>query len=364
MSSSSYRNLTLGRSAGFGFAVLMVLASPLVRAAAVPPGGPHSASSPPAYVAEKFTHQAMSTEFDFTLYVRSGDPLVKELPYIANAAFAAVDDLETRLSCWRPSSQVSEINANAGKEPTHVAADIVDLVAYSKDVWRQSDKAFDVTVGPLLKLYGLYRKQGNLPSAAELAAARSKVGMDKVVVNRAAGTVYLTKPGMMLDFGGIGKGLALDEAARVLKEQGIKIALLDGGTSSILAMGAPPGKKGWTIKIRHPYRDNATIAQVVIANEALSTSGCYGHELRADGKTICHIFDPRTGMPITGMLTAVAIVKSSVQPATMSDALTKPFMINGPEWTRRYCTIHPNIEAIVVPVPKSGEPKPERINIR
>ncbi|MBI5093790.1 MAG: FAD:protein FMN transferase [Candidatus Hydrogenedentes bacterium] len=319
--------------------------------------------SPAEFVAQKFTHQAMSTEFEITLYVPKGDPLTNNLKYIADEAFDAVDDLETRLSNWRPSSQVSTINADAGKEPTRAAADIVDLVTYSKDLWRESDGAFDVTVGPLLKLYGLYRKQGKLPSDKELLDARAKVGMDKVVIDHAEGTVFLQKPGMLLDFGGIGKGLALDEAAAVLKKNGISIALLNGGASSILAMGAPPNEKGWTVNIRHPYRDSDTIDHVMIANEALSTSGCYGSQLEAGGKTICHIFDPRTGTPITGMLTAAVIIKSSDRPGTMSDALTKPIMINGPEWTRRYCKTHPNVSAIVVPVPQAGEPKPEHINI-
>ena len=320
-------------------------------------------ATPSEFVAEKFTHQAMSTEFEFTLYVPKGSPLAGNLPYIADEAFAAVDDLETRLSNWRPSSQVSAINASAGKEPTRAAADIVDLILYSKEVWRQSDGAFDVTVGPLLKLYGMYRKQGKAPTADELAQAKAKVGMDKVTINHAEGTVFLQKAGMLLDFGGIGKGLALDEAAESLKKNGITIALLNGGTSSILAMGAPPNEKGWTVNIRHPYRDSDTIDHVMIADEALSTSGCYGAQLEAGGKPICHIVDPRNGLPITGMLTAAVIIKSNDRPGTMSDALTKPIMINGPEWTRRYCKAHPGVSAIVVPVPQAGEPKPEHINV-
>lgn len=350
-----------------------VTAAPVAGgAAAIAPAAPPKAAAPvqatpvappSEYVAEKFTHQAMSTDFEITLYVPKGSPLASNLTYIADEAFEAVDDLETRLSNWRPSSQVSTINANAGKEATRAAADIVDLVLYSKEVWRQSDGAFDVTVGPLLQMYGLYRKQGKSPSAEELTAARAKVGMDKVIVDHAEGTVFLQKPGMLLDFGGIGKGLALDEAAETLKKNGITIALLNGGTSSILAMGAPPNEKGWTVNIRHPYRDSDTIDHVMIANEALSTSGCYGAQLEAGGKTICHIVDPRTGLPITGMLTAAVIIKSTDKPGTMSDALTKPIMINGPEWTRRYCKTHPGVSAIVVPVPQAGEPKPEHINI-
>jgi len=329
----------------------------------LPPAKAVTSPPPTDYVAEKFTHQAMSTEFEITLYAPKGSGLVNNLSYIADEAFEAIDDLETRLSNWRPSSQVSTINADAGKEPTRAAADIVDLVVYAKEVWRESDGAFDVTVGPLLKLYGLYKKQGKNPSESELAEARSKVGMDKVTVNPVEGTVFLQKPGMLLDFGGIGKGLALDEAANTLKKNGIRIALLNGGTSSILAMGAPPDALGWTVNIRHPYRDSDTIDHVMIANGALSTSGCYGAQLEAGGKTICHIFDPRTGLPITGMLTAAVIIKSSDKPGTMSDALTKPIMINGPEWTRRYCKTHPGVSAIVVPVPQAGEPKPEHINI-
>lgn len=314
----------------------------------------------PGYVAQTFSHQAMSTEFQFTLYVRVGDLAEDELPRIANEAFEAVDDLEARLSNWRPTSQISYVNARAAKEPVKAAADIIELTSFAKDFWADTEHTFDVSVGPLIKLYGFYRKQGKLPSNAELTQTLSLVGMDKVTVDKAAGTIAFAKDGMLLDFGGIGKGLALDEAANVLKKCGVAIALLNGGTSSIVALGAPPDEPGWTIKIRHPYRDGDTIDQVIIANESLSTSGCYGSQLEAEGKTLCHIFDPRTGTPVTGMLTAVAIAKTG----TRTDALTKPFMVLGPEWTRQYCKEHPEIRAIVVPVSADGEPKPEHINMR
>ena len=162
--------------------------------------------------------------------------------------------------------------------------------------------------------------------------------------------------GMLLDFGGIGKGLALDVAAEVIKNYGVSSAILHAGTSTVLAIGTPPGASGWTVRIRNPYNTSEYIDEVCLKDESLSTSASYEKWFELDGKKYCHIVDPRTGLPVEGMVSATAIVSSG----TLSDALSTEFFVMGAEETQKYCKEHPDVRAILVPH-NGSELKPRRI---
>ncbi|MCX5757652.1 MAG: FAD:protein FMN transferase, partial [Candidatus Hydrogenedentes bacterium] len=224
-----------------------------------------------APLVETFSHAAMGTEFQFTLYTRSGDTSTDDIRRIADEAFDIVDDLDNRISVWKNDSQISFVNHHAAQEPVKAAPDIIDLLLYCKTVYQESGGAFDVTVGPLIKCWGFYKGEGVLPTDDALHEALASVGMDKVRVNATERTISFAKPGILLDFGGIGKGLALDRAAQALREHGVKVAALNAGTSSIVAMGAPPGEPGWKVRIRDPYKDDHYLDEVMLRDESLST---------------------------------------------------------------------------------------------
>jgi thiamine biosynthesis lipoprotein len=271
---------------------------------------------------------------------------------IARLAFEAVDDIESRISSWKSDSQTARINNRAAAEPVPVAADVIELLEASKAIHKATDGAFDVTVGPLSRLYGLYEGEGRAPSDAEIAAALKVVGADKIRIDKRDQTVSFKKAGMELDFGGIGKGFALDRAAEIMREHGVRSALLHGGKSTVLAIGAPPGRTGWTVDIRHPYNAQDAIERVEIRDASVSTSGCYGEMLTADGQSVCNILDPRTGRPVETMLSATAICAT----ATESDALSTAFLVMGPEDVEKYCRRHREVSAVVVVRPEEGEP--------
>jgi len=208
---------------------------------------------PSASLSDTFRHQAMSCEFMFVLYAPEGEKSTVGIRRAAGQAFEAIDALEARISSWIPSSQISRINRLASAEPVKVAPTTMNLLLLARDLHSETDGVFDISVGPLLKLWGFYRGKGALPSEADLDAAISRVGLDAVEFDAAERTVHFTKDGMRLDMGGIGKGAALDVAADVLLEHGVSCGILSAGTSTILAMDAVPGEKGWRVKIRHPY---------------------------------------------------------------------------------------------------------------
>lgn len=314
-------------------------------------------SEAPAPLFEVVKHEAMSTEFAFTIYARPGDTSTSDILHIAEEAFRAVDDLEARISRWRPDSQTTYINNHAAEGPVRAAPDIIDLLLCAKKAHADSGGAFDVTVGPLIKLWGFYKGEENVPPEAEVRQALGRVGLDKVKVDRETCTVSFTQDGLLLDFGGIAKGLALDQAAEVLMSQGITCAVLHGGTSTVVAIGAPPNEKGWKVRIRDPYNTNEYIDEVLLRDESLSTSGSYEKFFEMDGKKYCHIFDPRTGRPVEGMLSATAIAPTGKE----SDALSTSFFVMGVERTFEYCRARPQVRAILIPDPGGGELRPVRI---
>lgn len=314
------------------------------------------ASAPP--LRDTIVRRAMGTEFTFILYARPGDKSTSDIRMIADEAFEAIEDLESRLSRWLPDSHTAYINKHAARKPVRVAGDILNLILFAKQVHEETGGAFDITVGPLIKLWEPYRKEGRLPKRAEIEEARSKIGLDKVIVDRAAGTVSFTQEGALLDFGGIGKGLAVDVAAKVLKSYGVTRALLNGGNSTLLAVGAPPGKAGWTVHVKNPYDRDRSIAEFTICDEAFSVSGKGETAFEVDGTTYGHIYDPRTGWPVEGIFIAAAFAPSGM----LSDALSTAFAVLGEQRIREYCQTHAEIRATLVHFPKSGEPEVRCMN--
>lgn len=301
-------------------------------------------------------YQAMATDFEFTLYAEPRAKSTTEVVRIADLAMQAVRDLEEQISQWKPQSQATYINRHAGVEPVRVSFEVFNLLQTCKTVYQETGGAFDVSVGPLLKLWGFYKGEGHLPSPDELRETVEHVGLDKVLLDEAERTVSFSVPGMHLDFGGIGKGLALDAAAEVIRNYGVSSAILHAGTSTVLAIGAPPGTFGWTVRIRNPYNTTEYIDEVCLKDESLSTSASYEKWFELDGKKYCHIVDPRTGLPVEGMISATAIVSSG----TLSDALSTAFFVMGAEETQKYCNEHPGVRAILVPH-SGSELKPRRI---
>ncbi len=330
-------------------AALAMLPTPTLHAAEDPP-------QPPSYT---FTHAAMATQFSIKMYAPSPLYTASYLRQIADAAFEAIDDLEARLSTWRPDSQISAINRRGAKDPVVASPEIIRAVATAKELWESTGGAFDITVGPILELWGFYEDKGGVPSSTEIQAALEQVGMDKVLVNRLESTVSLQAEGMRLDFGGVGKGMALDKAARILKESGVKSALLHGGTSTIIALGAPPNSEHWTVHMPNPYNLDERLDTFALVDASYSFSGCYGNLREFNGTSYCHIIDPRTAMPIQGVLAVSAVAKT----ATESDALSTAFLVMGRDGIEKFCQSRPEIGAIFVALPSDGKPKPERIGM-
>lgn len=259
----------------------------------------------------------------------------KDRYILEDAVDSAMDEakrLDHVLSNYRPDSDWSIINRDAAKEPVHLSNEEFDLLSYCYDVSSKSNGAFDITVGPLMKLWGFYKSSGKIPHRAEVRTVLTRVGYRHMHLDRAAQTIRFDVAGVEIDPGGIGKGYAVDRMADILKRKGITSGFISGGRSSMYGLGSPPQEpRGWRVALPDPRDARKTLAEVFLRNESMSTSGTSEKFFVAGGKTYSHIMDPRTGYPVEGMLSVSVIAARTLD----SEAWTKPYFVNGKQWAIR-----------------------------
>ena len=273
--------------------------------------------------------EAMGSTYTIELY---GSDRV-QMEAAADAAFDEVRRLDELLSNYKPDSEWSQVNRHAAERPVKVSMELFQLLSACIGYSRESEGAFDISVGPLMKVWGFYKGTGHLPHRAEVQTAMAKVGYRHVHLDTAAQTVWFDRPGVELDPGGIGKGYAVDRMVDVLRQKGFHTALVAGSGSSIYGMGAPPSEPhGWRIEIKNPWNTSQTSAEVFLKDMSMSTSGSYEKFFRAEGRIYAHIMDPRTGYPARG-----SVAVSVVSPRTIdSEAWAKPYFVNGRQWAARH----------------------------
>ena len=323
---------------------------------------------------------AMATRFEMVLH----GPRPVALRAAAEEAFTEIERLGTELSFYHPGSQISRLNTRAFHEPVTVEPAVFHLLARAAQLHRATAGAFDITIAPLLRAWGLTGAGGHVPTATVLTAARQCVGMKHVHLDPENFTVRFLRPGVQLDLGAIGKGFALERAAEILRELGVTSALLHGGTSTVCALGHPPDADAWNIAIEHPK--NATsepqtarsadfpigsslasahaelefgapsrapvLAIVPLRDNSLSVSAVWGKSFVANGRTYGHILDPRTGQPTRRAQLAAVVTPS----ATESDALSTALLTLGPPGLKNLTQFRPTLRALVATEPRPGKP--------
>ncbi len=232
-----------------------------------------------------------------------------------------VTRLDNKLSHYKVTSDVSRINRAAGVEPVLVDYEMIAILEQAINAYRLTDGAFDVTVGPLLKLWGFFGKNYRVPDDAEINKAKSLVGSDKIRINRARHSVFLEKTGMSLDMGALGKGYALESIANILSEHAGLSAFLSFGGSSIYAKGAPHKSKAWSFNYQAANKPEEKYQEVALKNQGFSVSANYNQSFAQGGQIYGHIFQPQRGQPVEELLSAAAISESPLQAEMLSTAL-------------------------------------------
>jgi thiamine biosynthesis lipoprotein len=272
---------------------------------------------------------AMGSTYSIALY---GQDRVR-MEAAADAAFDEVRRLDDLLSNYKPDSEWSEVNQLAAVRPVKVSPELFRLLGECVRYSRESEGAFDITVGPLMKVWGFYKGSGHLPHKPEIQTALARVGYRHIHLDEAAQTVRFDRAGVEMDPGGVGKGYAVDRMVDALKRNGVAIAFVAGSDSSIYGMGAPPDQpKGWQVKIKDPWDQRKTVAEVWLKDASMSTSGSYEKFFRAEGKIYAHIMDPRTGYPARGSVSVSVIAPRTVD----SEVWAKPYYVNGRQWAVKH----------------------------
>ncbi|MCX7602629.1 MAG: FAD:protein FMN transferase [Bryobacteraceae bacterium] len=240
--------------------------------------------------------------------------------------------LDRMLSNYRADSEWSRVNREAARRPVEVSEELFLLLEKCVEYSRASEGAFDITVGPLMKLWGFYKGSGRVPHRAEIRAALGRIGWRHIRLDRQARTVRFTAP-VEMDPGGIGKGYAVDRMADILRQRGVRSALISAGRSSIYGLGAPPSEpRGWKVTLPDPRQPSRTAAEFYLKDHSMSTSGTSERFFVAGGRTYSHIMDPRTGYPVQGMLSVSVLAPKTLD----SEAWTKPYFVLGREWAARH----------------------------
>jgi FAD:protein FMN transferase len=283
----------------------------------------------------------MATRFEIVLHGQNP----ASLRAAAEEALDEIERVENQLSLYRASSEVACLNREAHLQPIRVTPALLRLLEQARELSQLTQGAFDITIAPLVRAWGFTHNAGAMPDAADVETARANVGMQHVELDTAHQAVRFARPGVMLDFGAIGKGYAIDRAAELLREAGVSSALIHGGTSTTVALGRQPDGTPWKVAITDPANDatEKPLAIMELENESLSVSAAWGRSFRIGEKLYGHIIDPRTGAPSEkGFLSAVVLPS-----ATESDALSTALM-TAPELMETLIRNRPDMRCLVV----------------
>jgi len=280
---------------------------------------------------KRFSHEAMATTFEI-LIVHEDERYARQA---AAAAFDEVDRLEGELSRFIENGDVARINNLPVGEPLLLGLDTFECLKISVRMYAETDGAFDITIGSLLRCWRNDDGTPRTPSPEELDLAGQRTGTNLLQLDEVEHTVELSASPVQVDLGGVGKGFAVDRVAELLREWSIETALISGGYSSVLALDPPSGTKGWPLTLSNPADRSRILARPHLRSGALSGSGVQKGD---------HIISPRTGRPTSGKLAAW----SGAPDAATADALSTAFMIMDTDEIEKYCALHPDTRAMVI----------------
>lgn len=288
----------------------------------------------------------MGTLFRIVLYAQ--DEAIATRAF--DDAFARIAALDAMMSDYRDDSELTALGRSSGGPPVRVSDDLFAVLEFSLAMTRQSDGAFDVTAGPAIRLWRRARRARQTPSRELLTKAVERSGHNKVRMDRKTHCVQLANGDMQLDLGGVAKGYACDQAIAAIKRGGISRTLVAGG-GDVTVGNPPPGKCGWTVAVASPAASGKrTVADVVLANAAVSTSGDTEQFVELDGKRYSHIVDPRTGWALSERIQATVIAPDGMS----ADALATTVCVLGPDRGTRLVESIPHTASCVYRVQENG----------
>jgi thiamine biosynthesis lipoprotein len=267
------------------------------------------------------TETIMGTEVTITVVAKS----VEEGGAAIDAGMAELRRFDAMMSLYKDTSEITRVNLAAGKVPVTVSPEMIEAVEAAAEVSKLSEGVFDITIGPLVVLWQMRLKEGTVPSDREIARVRQLVNYKNIIIDKRVSTLFLKRPGMIMDLGGM-KGYIADRTADVLKKRGMNNAVI-AVAGDIWVLGHREDGKPWRIGVQHPREHDKVLAVLDLSDKYISTSGDYERYKIVQKKRYHHIIDPRTGKPSKGVISVTLIGDKGA----LIDPLSKAPFILGPE---------------------------------
>ncbi len=266
-----------------------------------------------------------ATETTFTVFATSGNLKLwgpdEKTRAATEAILTRLREIHRRINVFNEDSELSRVNRMAEERPVHCSKLVWDMLLEARRAYKITDGAFDVTVGPLMEIWGFRSKRERLPSPQKIRSTRQATGFDKVVLNADNHTVRFKQSGVYLDFGGIAKGYALDMAARIAADHGIRRGIINIGGNVRCLERPPPGRKAYRVAIRNPLHPEQLLGYVKVTDCSISSSGNYENYRTIDSQKVGHIVDPRTGRPVEHLAGVTVITGKGVDSDIFSTAV-------------------------------------------
>ena len=292
----------------------------------------------------EYTYLQMGTQIRWVLYAENEE----KADSVSALVFNRIDKLNFSLSDYLDDSELNQLGRK-GFEMVWVGDDLYRILKAASEISRTTKGAFDVTIGPLTKLWRKVRNRKKLPNSTELAKAKQMVGYGLVQFPE-PGLVQLKADGMQFDLGGIGKGYAADEIFEIFQSHGILSALVDLG-GDIRVSDPPPGRAHWVIAFSYIDKDGTEqVQKVKLKNGAVATSGDRYQFVEIDGVRYSHIIDPRTGMALSDRVQVTVISKV----ATTADAFASAFSVVGFDAVKERFNEWPTLEVFMTNESETG----------
>ena len=304
------------------------------------------------------SRKAMACQWEVLLPKSSPDFAVEG----AEAALSLLERLENCWSIYRPHSELSRLNASREVYEHPISEDVRELLSASLQAYQLTQGGFDITSGSLSESWGFSRQKARKPDSHEIAAALTTVGSHHLQLDFQNSKLTVRRPGLKLNPGGIGKGLALERIAAWLIDSGVENFLVHGGKSSIRSFGNRRSgeRAGWPIAVRNPADSNQILGKIHLVNQAIGTSGHSHQFFHYQGVRYGHVIDPRSGYPVQGVESVTVIAPD----ATLADALATGLYVLGPREWERFARLNPQIGIVgLLPGRRTGTVEVQLLNI-
>jgi thiamine biosynthesis lipoprotein len=244
--------------------------------------------------------------------------------FFIDKAVAEVKRIENLISDWIPTTQISEVNKNAGINPVKVDDEVFQLVTRANKISKLTNGAFDISYASMDKIWKFDGSMKEMPTKEAIKSSVEKIGYEKIIMNDSTKTIFLKEKGMKLGLGGIGQGYIADKVKALLQKEGCQSGIVNV-SGDINTWGKQIDGKPWTIGIINPMNKNKVFATFPLEDSAVETSGSYEKFVMFNGIRYSHIIDPRTGYPATGIVSVSVFAKQT----EIADALATGIFVLG-----------------------------------